>query len=368
MRKLQKSGKLNFLSLLFGLLIGMFIMAVVSGLVIQSVTGKDVFSKLPFIIDRGKEHIKTFNKEKVTVMPIVGEKIAEKKQEKIMDPRGLRLEIHMDKNTGFINPMIYGSNLSSKAEFEMEIAKFSKVLGINNFRFPGGNSLGYRWKKSLYDFEERFDHAPLSKVENLIKFSNIAGAGIVIQVNVESGSAQEAADWVHHMNIKSNKRVEYWELGNEVYGDWDRAFMTGEEYVELIKEYSKAMRQIDPTIKIGANWGGIKYQDFDKAVAKGAFDNIDFVSYHWYPNHINKSHVYKGRTKPLAKEIMANSLAVKNLVGRFEQMLEKYAPHRKGKIEFTIMEWDGSWDGTASDLYYEYKGNDVVTCQCHILC
>ena len=70
------------------------------------------------------------------------------------------------------------------------------------------------------------------------------------------------------------------------------------------------MREVDPTIKIGANWGGMKYQEFDKAVAQNTFNDIDFVSYHWYPSHINKQHPYKGRIHPLPKEIMANSFYV----------------------------------------------------------
>ena len=117
-----------------------------------------------------------------------------------------------------------------------------KKLGITNFRFPGGDSLGYRWKKAMYDFEDRYDNAPLAKMENVIKLVDIAGAGLVMQVNVESGTPQEAAELVHYMNMEMNSRVDYWELGNEVYGDWDRAFMTGQEYAKLIKEYSSAMK------------------------------------------------------------------------------------------------------------------------------
>jgi alpha-L-arabinofuranosidase len=193
-------------------------------------------------------------------------------------------------------------------------------------------------------------------MENVIKFCGIAGAEIVIQVNIESGTAEEAADWVRYMNIEKGAKVTYWELGNEVYGDWDRGYMTGKDYVKVIKEYSALMKQVDPTIKIGANWGGVKYQEFDEAVAQGSFNDIDFVSYHWYPNHINNNHRYQERNHPYPEELMANSLAVEKLVKRFEEMVDKYAPQRKGKIEFTIMEWDGSWDGVASDLYYQYKG------------
>lgn len=255
-----------------------------------------------------------------------------------------------------VNRMIYGSNLDAKVEFEMDVAKFANDLGITNFRFPGGGSEGYHWKTGKYDADSRYDNAPLAKMEYVTKFSDIVGAQLIIQVNIETGTPQEAADWVEYMNKKSGHRVEYWELGNEVYGDWDKAFMSGEKYADVIKEYTNAMKTVDPTIKIGADFGGANFEEFDNAMMKNAAQVIDFVSFHWYPNHIKPDKKYKGRTHPLPEEVMANGLAIPQILARFNGMVEKYAPERKGKIEFAILEWDGSWDAVSSDLNFEYKG------------
>jgi len=76
-------------------------------------------------------------------------------------------------------------------------------------------------------------------------------------------------------------RVDYWELGNEVYGRWDKGHMSGRDYAKKVKEYSTFMKQVDPTIKIGADWGGPKYSGFDKAViADGGvgLEEVDFKS------------------------------------------------------------------------------------------
>lgn len=270
--------------------------------------------------------------------------------------KSLTLDVYPDKIVRPINRMIYGSNLDPKTEFEMDVAKFGKEVGITNFRFPGGGSSGYHWQTGISDYNKRVDAAPLSKIKNLVEYVKIIGAKLVIQVNIESGTPQEAAEWVGFMNKMLGFRVDYWELGNEVYGDWDKAHMSGEEYVKVIKEYAKAMKAVDPTIKIGADFGDPNFEAFNKDVIKGAADDIDFISYHWYPNHISPEKKYKGRSHPLAEEIMANSLAVPQIVGRINQMIGQYAPHRKGKIEMTFMEWDGSWDGASSDLEFSYKG------------
>lgn len=266
------------------------------------------------------------------------------------------LDVYPAEDVRPINKMIYGSNLDSKVEFEMDVAKFAKDMGITNFRFPGGGSTGYHWKLSKHEFEARFDTAPLSNMENVLKFAEIAGAQMIIQVNVESGTPQEAAEWVEYMNKKSGHRVDYWEIGNEVYGDWDKAYMSGEKYADVVKEYAAAMKAVDPAIKIGADFGGPSYEEFDVATLTNAGDSIDFVSYHWYPNHINPDKKYKGRSHPLPEEIMANALAIPQIINRFEGLVKNYAPQRTGQIEFTFLEWDGSWDAVSSDLDFQYKG------------
>ncbi len=282
--------------------------------------------------------------------------IKEEKEDSVNLDNRLELRVYPQKKVHPISPLIYGSNLTAKTEFEMDVAKLGKSLGVSVMRFPGSSSEGYHWKEGVFDFNERFDAAPLSKMENVIKFAKIMGSSLVLQVNIESGTPQEAADWVKFMNETENFPVTYWEMGNEVYGDWERNYMSGSEYAAIIKQYAQAMKAVDPSIKIGANLGGPGYQDFDEAVIREAADHIDFVSYHWYPNHINASHKYKGRDHPLAEEIMGNYLAVESMKERVENLIEKYAPHRKDKIETTFLEWDGSWDGAPSDLDYEYQG------------
>lgn len=351
MKKLKNSGKIHLLILFFGIIIGISVTAVGAVAIYQKVSGKNITSKLFYVVKKSGEYVEHYRRK---IFKGALRRASEESKNQKNEP--LHFNVNVDKPVRPISPLIYGSNLTSKTEFEMDVAKFGKDLGITNFRFPGGNSFGYRWKLGKYDFNDRFDQTPLSKIDSIIKYCGIVNTQLIIQVNIESGTAQEAADWVQFMNKGAGMRVDYWELGNEVYGNWDKGYMSGEEYVETIEQYSKLMKKVDPTIKIGADWGGPKYQEFDKTVIKKAADHIDFVSYHWYPNHINNKHRYQERNHPFPKEIMANSLAVGNMVSRFEHMVKEYAPHRQGEIEFTVMEWDGSWDGVASDLAYQHKG------------
>ena len=263
----------------------------------------------------------------------------------------IEISIHPAKEKGKISRLLYGTNLSPKMESDRRIWDFVKDTGISCFRYPGGGSPGWRWKTGAADFESKIQNMPLGNIDYLIKFCEKTDTKIIMQVNIESGTPQEAAELVEFMNKKANFRVEYWELGNEVYGDWDKAYTSPERYAQLIKEYSLAMKAVDPSIKIGANWGE-RYYDrikWDEIIIRVSADYIDFISYHWYPNHINHEHEFEGRVHPTPEEVMANSMEIPNIVARFNRIIERNAPHRKGKIEVTFLEWDGSWDAPSSD-------------------
>ncbi|MFC1592683.1 hypothetical protein ACFL4C_01565 [Candidatus Omnitrophota bacterium] len=268
----------------------------------------------------------------------------------------ITVNIYPEKVLTRVSSMIYGSNLVPRNESDFKIRGFLKYIGITCLRFPGGASPGWRWKSGEADFVPHMKNMPLADINYLINFCKATNTQLIIQVNVESGTPQEAAELVEYLNKKICFKVEYWELGNEVYGDWDKAHTTPQKYAELIKKYSKAMKAVDADIKIGVDWGGRYYDPvgWDQTLIKLAADYIDFVSVHWYPNHINKTHEYQGRIHPTPKEVMSNSMEVPNIVKRVNNIIERYAPHRKGKVEIAFLEWDGSWDAPAYDPGPQY--------------
>ncbi len=59
------------------------------------------------------------------------------------------------------------------------------------------------------------------------------------------------ADMVRHYNVERKAGVKLWDMGNEP-DDWTRYWIRGtlDEYVELFKATVKAMREVDPSVKI----------------------------------------------------------------------------------------------------------------------
>jgi len=262
----------------------------------------------------------------------------------------ITITIDPSKEIGKVSRLLYGSNLSPKCESDHRIWNFVKDRGVTCFRFPGGGSPGWNWETGEADFQEKVKNMPLGKIDYLVKFCEKCEAELIMQVNLESGTAAEAAGLVKYLNKETGFRVDYWELGNEVPGDWDNAHTTPQNYSRIIETYSKAMKSVDPTIKIGTNWTSSDHNpaNWDRTVMKLAGEYIDFISIHWYPNHINATHKYEGRIHPTAEEIMSNYLVIPDIIERAHEIIAKEAPGRKGKIEITFLEWDGSWDAPPS--------------------
>ncbi|MDI6827381.1 MAG: alpha-L-arabinofuranosidase C-terminal domain-containing protein, partial [Armatimonadota bacterium] len=47
--------------------------------------------------------------------------------------------------------------------------------------------------------------------------------------------------------------IKYWEIGNELYGEWQIGHCTAEEYAERYRQFYEAMHAVDPDIKFIAN-------------------------------------------------------------------------------------------------------------------
>lgn len=120
----------------------------------------------------------------------------------------------------------------------------------------------------------------------------------VITVNVGTGTPQEAAAWVHYANIVKGYGIRYWQIGNEMEGNWETGGpMNAQDYVNRYVKYYEAMKAEDPSILVlGPVSGGIDdpsnlgdgqslIADFIALLHTAGLDNhIDGIDFHWYPN------------------------------------------------------------------------------------
>jgi alpha-N-arabinofuranosidase len=162
--------------------------------------------------------------------------------------------------------------------FDPDVVRFTKESRLPILRYPGGNFVsGYHWKDGVGPMDKRKSTAnkPWNMIEynhvgtdEFIDFCRLTDAEPMICVNAGDGSPEEAAEWLEYCNGSKDTKygairaenghpepynVVYWEIGNELYGNWQIGHCTPDEYAERYEKFYKAMIAVDPEIKIIAN-------------------------------------------------------------------------------------------------------------------
>jgi alpha-N-arabinofuranosidase len=151
-----------------------------------------------------------------------------------------------------------------------DVVQALKELRVPNVRWPGGCFADkYHWRDGIGPADRRPTTYNINWGSNLepnifgthefMDFVEQIGSEAYITVNVGSGSAQEAADWLEYMTtdqpttlgkerVANGRRapfhVKYLGIGNESWGCGGA--MTPETYVDRMKIYSMYARNLDP--------------------------------------------------------------------------------------------------------------------------
>ncbi len=252
---------------------------------------------------------------------------------------GIEIRVDADQLEQRIHPEIFGSAVIYRAgtmaynawvkderDYEEAVAKWNYYLpllneiGLTALRYPDGlGANNFHWKPGIGPIEERnpnYDGTNIPQTfgtDEFLRYCEELGAepNLVVNVSVggrRAGSVQDAADWVEYCNApndgsnpgggidwaarraenghKEPYGVKYWELGNE------ETYPGFEDYARRVREYSAAMKAIDPTIEIGvirsgtgldALHGRKAWLDYQSFMVDEVGDSFDFWIQHAYP-------------------------------------------------------------------------------------
>lgn len=163
----------------------------------------------------------------------------------------------------------------------------------------------YHWEDGIGPKSQRkrvFEYAWLAEESNqfgtadFIEICRKTNSIPLLCVNMGTGTVEEAMHWVEYCNgtgdtYYANLRrehgykepfcVQYWGLGNEMFGAWQMNHMTATEYAKRAFEFAKAMKWVDPSIKLVA-CGYEQKTDWNIEIGKYLGNIIDYVSAHHY--------------------------------------------------------------------------------------
>ena len=222
-------------------------------------------------------------------------------------------------------------------------------------RWPGGNvAQDYHWFWGVGPRDERITWTNLSwknepepsdfGTDEFVMFARALGAEPSITVNVEGRGATvaEAASWVEYCNGPASSRygamraanghpvpfgVRFWEVGNEIWGDWVRGHSDAETYARNYNRYAQAMRAVDPSIKLIAV--GDNDLSWNRTVLREAGPNIDYLAIHHYYGRREM------QGDPL--NLFAHPLFLEGFYQQVKQLLGEFG--LDGRVKLAINEW-----------------------------
>ena len=236
-----------------------------------------------------------------------------------------------------------------------EVFEKIRLLRPAFIRWPGGNvAQDYHWFYGIGPRDERITWQNLSwknepepgdfGTDEFVLFARALGTEPSITVNVEGlgATAVEAAAWVEYCNGPATSTqgairaanghrapfgVKFWEVGNEIWGNWVRGHSDAATYARNYNRYAQAMRAVDPSIKLIAV--GDNDMNWNRTVLREAGRNIDYLAIHHYYGRREM------QGDPL--NLMARPLFFERFYREVQQLIDEFG--LKGRVKLAINEW-----------------------------
>ncbi len=268
-----------------------------------------------------------------------------------------------------------GSPLSDSNGFRQDVLELAQGLQPPLLRFPGGTMVKlYHWMDGIGAKEERkrqsnriwggvIDHA--FGTNEFIQYCRAIGAEPFLIVNMTTGTAEEAANWVEYCNgtddtyyanlrrshgFEEPHNVKYWGLGNEEAAVPDIGYLHDpKEYIRASWEFAKLMKLADRSIKLVMV--GEK-PEWNEAILDQLHPICDYLSLHYYAR---SDHDDYGSLFGHADRMEALIADTKKLLDRYPDKVEgfdrwyRFQP-RQQEIQIALDEW-GIWQHQSSDDY-----------------
>lgn len=249
-----------------------------------------------------------------------------------------------------INTAVWDNNLLDPA-----VPGLLHQAGVTMLRYPGGSTADvYHWKDHTTTQEKDYVN-PNTNFDAFMHVVQQVGAQAFITVNYGTnkdgtggGDPSEAADWVRYANQTKKYGINYWEIGNEVYGNgsystrWEADLHTEKgpaAYANNVLIFARMMKAVDPTIKVGVSVtppdlssGQQAMANWNPTVLSLACSQIDFVDVHWYPAwHVQDA---GGPDEQLLSRPSEASI----ILQRLRREIAQQCPERASKIEIFLGE------------------------------
>ena len=222
----------------------------------------------------------------------------------------------------------------------------AKAMHVTELRFGGNFSSYYHWKDGVGPMDKRRTMKNIAwgipeynqfGTDEFLQLCDLIGAVPQFDLNMGSGTPEEAADWVRYIRAHYKGRVLY-ELGNELYGKWQVGYKTVGQIAASTLEFSKAVRAVDPDAEIIATGlGPMSDGRWNAAQLANPPGTFDYLSLHFILG-TNRPALETATPDFTAAAAYALPYAVGPYFDKVEAQVDDHADLR-GKVHLAVTEW-----------------------------
>ncbi len=194
--------------------------------------------------------------------------------------------LYVDPGTdlGPISQYLFGSNYGPWVAIPIDMIQSAFNSDVTVLRFPAGS------------WGDQNNLQPYS-IDTFMGILNKVNANAMINVRLENGTPQQAAQLVQYVNIGKKYNVRYWAIGNEpsLYAADLKSNYDTVQFNKDWRAFALAMKAVDPSIQLigpeihqftdqpNQNPKDSSGRDWMTEFLKANGDLVDIVSFHRYP-------------------------------------------------------------------------------------
>jgi alpha-N-arabinofuranosidase len=279
--------------------------------------------------------------------------------------------------------------------FRRDAIELTRRVTPTSIRWPGGwFASDYRWQDGVGSMDQRpvrFNRAWNAYTTNdvgtdeFVALCRKLGADPYITVNLGTGTPEEAAKWVEYCNGGRDTEmgrlraqnghpepygVKVWSIGNEEYLP-TLGGTSGRQYGRYFNAFAKAMRTVDPTIKLVAVgafdipkgvinqthplWKIARYlADWTSGVLSEAGRQLDYYSLHYY----NPENVQGHAPEDVNQAALVIGEDLEKKLDRVQKQMDQFAPDAR-RYPIALDEWSAAVDNDPNARELPAGGQDL---------
>lgn len=230
--------------------------------------------------------------------------------------------------------------------FDPDAVAMAKDMRLTELRLGGNFSSYYHWRDGIGPLDKRvtmkniawgIPEYNLLGTDEFLELCKLIGAVPQFDLNMGSGTPQEAAEWVRYIRDRYKSPVIY-ELGNELYGKWQVGYPSLGEIAAKTLSFSQAVRAVDPhATLIATGLGPVTDGRWNAAQLTNPAGTFDDLSLHFILG-TNETAMQPASPDFTAAAAYALPYAVGPYFDQVQAQVDAH-PGLRGKVHFAVTEW-----------------------------